>query len=248
MCSERETSGLICQSCNLLARCIKMDGHWQTIPVETCNTDEGFYCNVNSKGCSNETGPCHPLGFEGNFACTSEGVFPDPYDCQKYHMCYRAGHTIVAANIECGGDRAFSAATGDCSLTLNDDVCHSRQYLCNDSGDSMAWSSNRNIFFICKATSEHGQRTLFPALYRCASGEVFDGHDCIPKLMVVYHSSPRPINHDHEFICEQRGLYEDPLDCHSYYYCDSALNWIKLMCPSRTHFNNRTKSCVRGEC
>lgn len=248
MCNERETSGLICQGCDLLARCVKMDGSWQTIPVETCNTEDGFYCNLNAKGCSNATGPCHPLGFEGNFACTSEGVFPDPYDCQRYHMCYRAIHTLVSANIECGGNRAFNAATGDCSLTLDDEVCSAKQYRCQHSGDSQAWSGNRNIFFICKANFEQGQRILYPALYRCASGEIFNGQDCVAKEQETVYHSPLPIVNETEFFCEKRGLYEDPDDCHSYYYCDSTLKWTRYTCPGRTHFHNRTKSCVRGEC
>lgn len=246
MCNERETSGLICQGCDLLARCVRIDGTWQTIPVETCNTEDGYYCNLATKGCSNATGPCHPLGFEGNFACTSEGVFPDPYDCQRYHMCYRAGNTLVSANIECGGNRAFSAATGDCSLTLDDDICTANQYLCNNSGDSRAWSGNMNIFFICKASFEQGQRILYPAMYRCASGEVFDGHDCVPKDVEVYHT---PVTEEvYTFYCEKSGLFQDLLNCQSYYYCDSTLKWKKYTCPAKAYFNNRTKSCIRGQC
>lgn len=253
MCNERESSGLICQGCGLLARCVRIHGGWETIPVETCSPEEGFYCNLNVGGCSNRTGPCHPLGFEGNFACTSEGVFPDPYDCQRYHLCYRAIHTLVSANIECGGNRAFSAATGDCSLTLDDDVCTTKQYTCQHSGDSQAWPGNRNIFYICKANFEQGQRILYPAIYRCASGEIFNGQDCVQKEEMIYHSPTIGLTtstavNDSIYNCEKRGLFGDPADCHSYYYCDSTLTWAKYTCPTKTHFNNRTKSCVRGEC
>lgn len=244
VCSERETSGLICQSCDLLARCIRLNGNWLTIPVETCNTEEGFYCNLEKKGCSNATGPCHPFGFEGNFACTSEGVFPDPYDCQKYHMCYRAGHTLVSANIECGGDKAYSAATGDCSATIDDGVCNEPQYECHQSGDSQAWAGNMNIFYICKATFDRGERILYPTLYRCSSGEVFNGRDCIPRQQYV-----KVPGEKHEiFVCEKNGLFSDPGHCQSYYYCDSSLNWKKYTCPQHTHFDNRMKTCVRGSC
>lgn len=249
MCNERESSGLICQGCGLLARCVRIRGGWETILVETCPTEEGYYCNLNAGGCSNRTGPCHPLGFEGNFECTSEGVFPDPYDCQRYHVCYRAVHNLVAANIECGGNRAFSAATGDCSLTLDDDVCTTKQYSCNHSGDSQAWLGNHNIFYICKADFEQSQRILYPAMYRCASGEVFNGQDCVPKEEVIYHSPASTTSqNDPLFVCVKRGLYKDPSDCHSYFYCDSTLTSIKYTCPARNRFNNRTKSCVTGDC
>lgn len=244
VCSERESSGLICQSCDLLARCVRINNNWLTIPVETCNAEDGHYCNLAAKGCSNATGPCHPLGFEGNFTCTSEGVFPDPYDCQKYHMCYRAGHTLVTANIECGGNKAFSASTGDCSKTIEDAVCTEPQYECEHSGDTHAWTGNLNVFFICTATFDHGVRILYPSLYRCASGEIFNGRDCIPKHQYVdVDGEMLP-----SFVCENGGLFADAGNCRSYYYCDSALKWRKYTCPHRTHFDNKIKSCVRGDC
>lgn len=241
-CTDRSTSGLICQSCELIARCVRINNNWLTIPVETCNTDAGFYCNLNVQGCSNDTGPCHPFGFEGNFACTSEGVFPDPYDCQKYHMCYKAGSTLVSANIECGGNKAFSAATGDCSLTINNTVCTQRQYNCTNAGDSAAWPNNRNIFYMCKATLDQGERVLYPTMYRCASGEIFNGNDCVDGSV----SDPSGLGKP--FKCVKRGFFEDPYDCKSYYYCDLSLKANHYTCSANTRYNRRTKSCVKGTC
>lgn len=193
-----------------------------------------------AQGCSNDTGPCHPFGFEGNFACTSEGVFPDPYDCQKYHMCYRAGSTLVSANIECGGNKAFSAATGDCSNSINATTCTERQYTCNNAGDSGAWSENLNIFYICKATLDHGERILYPTLYRCASGELFNGVDCVSKEQFIELIDP--------FTCAKTGVYANPNDCQSYYYCNLSLEATKHVCPENTYFYPRTKTCRKGSC
>lgn len=262
MCNERESSGLICQGCSLLARCVRIRGDWETIPVETCSNEDGYYCNVKMGGCSNQTGPCHPINIKSNFACTSEGVFPNPYDCQRYYMCYNAiKSTLVAVHVECGGKRAFSAATGDCSLTLDDDVCATKQYSCDNAGDSQAWPGNSNVFYICKADFDQGHRILYPALYRCAWGEVFNGQDCVRKAEHHIHpasipaansisSSTLPLmtQSDSEFVCHYRGLYSDPNDCHSYYYCDSGLSPTRYTCPKGTHFNDRTKSCIRGDC
>lgn len=224
-----------------------INGQWHTIPVETCETD-GFYCNLKYQGCSNETGPCHPFGFEGNFACTSEGVFPDPYDCQKYHMCYSAGSTLVSANIECGSNKAFSAATGDCSLALNDTVCSAKQYKCTNAGDSGTWPGNLNIFYICKATLDHGERILYPTLYRCASGEVFNGRDCVPRNEHKAGAGTVNAVNGPSFECKRIGLNADPGNCQSYYFCDVLLRAKRYTCPNNSHYDDTRKACVRGKC
>lgn len=232
---------------------MRIDGTWRPIPVETCNTEDGYYCNLASKGCSNRTGPCHPFGFEGNFACTSEGVFPDPYDCQKYHMCHLVGHSHISENIECGADRAFSAATGDCSLTLTDSVCNEAQYNCSNAGDSHSWPGNLNIFYVCKARYERGARILYPTLYRCSPGEIFNGRDCVVKHHHQHAGNNNgTVGGDSDdmkpFACKTSGLFADPRNCQSYYYCDALSRWKRYTCPSRTHFDDKVKSCMRGTC
>lgn len=246
-CSDRSTTGLICQSCEMMASCLIINGEWHTVPVERCNTKDGFYCNLGQRGCSNKTGPCMPAGFEGNFACTSEGVFPDPYDCQRYHMCYTAKSAIVSANIECGSDKAFSTTTGDCSKNINDTVCTKPQYTCLYSGDSGSWPGNRNIFYICKALVYQGQRIYFPTIYRCGPGEVFNGRDCVASSQFLSGSVGSGENMP-VYQCPGIGLHQHPDDCRSYYYCDALLRMRLYTCPTSTHFDNVRKSCVRGTC
>lgn len=224
---------------------MRIGRQWKTLPVEMCDSSMGFYCNLEKKGCSNETSPCHPFGYEGNFACTSEGTFPDPYDCQRYHMCYRAGSVLVSAAVDCGSDRAFSAQTGDCSLSLADNVCHGRQFNCTNSGDSAQWNGNRNIFYICKATYDHGERVIYPTLYRCAPGEMYNGRDCV-KIQQIITTTKAPTAE--VFKCTSRGLHRDVNDCTSYYYCDVLLRQTRYTCPLGTHFNGSLQSCSNGPC
>ncbi|XP_036337060.1 peritrophin-44-like, partial [Rhagoletis pomonella] len=264
-CEGRQSAGAICESCELLSMCVRHSSGWVNIPVETCDTDRGFYCNSRLGMCSNMTGPCHPFAVQGNFPCTSYGFFPDPYDCQKYHMCYFAGAALVAATVECGGDKAFDAATGQCSLTLNDPVCLSRQIRCENAGEAHAWPSNPNIFYICKTLWNQDERVLYPTLYRCADGEVFDDYYCrnvtrpigitttTTMASIISTSAapdtgnrtvPTPTNNDR---CTAVGLRPDPEDCAGYYYC-SALNGIMRhrVCPSGTHFNEQYAACIFG--
>ncbi|XP_055913820.1 uncharacterized protein LOC129947325 [Eupeodes corollae] len=261
ICVERQQAGLICETCELLATCVKMSHGYLTVPVETCDTDKGFYCNVNLGACSNVTGPCHPFGYEGNFVCTSQGVFPDPYDCQKYHMCYVAGTTLVSANIECGGDKAFNVETGECSLSITDSVCDVMQYECPRVGFSAAWPNNKNLFYICKATTNDETRVLYPTLYRCGANEMFDGLDCVsddgsypvtvvkptktPSTGSVTSQPSRPDSSE----CTSAGLQVDPADCRSYYYCSGIRGTKKhTTCPKGTYFNAGLASCTIGSC
>ncbi|XP_067647663.1 uncharacterized protein [Eurosta solidaginis] len=263
-CAGRQSPGTICETCELLSTCVRHSSGWVNIPVETCDTQNGFYCNSLLGMCSNTTGPCHPFAVDGNFPCTSHGVFPDPYDCQKYHMCYLAGATLVSVTVECAGTKAFDAATGQCSLALGDVTCMNRQFQCLSAGEAHAWPTNPNIFYICKAFSNQDERVLYPTLYRCSDGEVFDGYFCRQGIISTEAPLSRPITNSTdngngtsnsipttsmESKCTEVGLNADLEDCSSYYYC-SAVNGNKRhhKCPSGTHFSATIASCVFGAC
>ena len=267
-CEGRQTPGPICESCDLLSTCVKHSNGWVNIPVETCDTENGFYCNARLASCSNTTGPCHPFSSEANFPCTSHGVFPDPYDCQKYHMCYFVGPTLVSAKVDCGGDKAFSPATGQCSLDINHTVCHEKQFKCLNAGDVHAWPMSPNIFYICKATSNQDERVLYPTLYRCEDGEIFDGYYCRPaKPNEQFPNNPitKPVDPTATGspvvitpttiaptaprVCSEAGLFADTKDCRKYYYCSAISGALKqLACPMGTFFNEATSSCAFGDC
>ncbi|XP_075160751.1 uncharacterized protein LOC142233635 [Haematobia irritans] len=271
-CEGRQSPGPICESCDLLATCVKHSTGWVNIPVETCDTQNGFYCNSLLGRCSNDTGPCHPFSAEGNFPCTSHGIFPDPYDCQKYHMCYFVGPTLVSASVECGGDKAFNPATGQCSLTLAHSICQKQQFICHNAGDANVWPLSSNIFYICKASSNQDERILYPTLYRCDDGEVFDGYYCrsgvvggelpnIPPDMIPgmppmgqipTTTTPKSTdieNSSNPRVCPQVGLFADTDDCRKYYYCSAINGNLKQMqCPFGTVFNEDLSSCSLGDC
>lgn len=283
-CKDRGTAGYICETCDLLAVCVKISSGWVNVPVETCDTENGFYCNSNMKSCSNVTGPCHPLGSEGNFPCTSEGIFPDPYNCQKYHMCYFVGLTLVAASVECGGNKVFNAATKDCSLPLNDPVCDKQQFECSSAGDARPWPNNPNIFYICQVATNQNIRVLHPTLYQCGTGEIFDGYICKPEgrvtsmtttvsytpktssfLPEITGTRTMPIITSDESTngfssstaattnlpekCLRLGLYADPKDCYSYYYCSGYNGSLKhAKCSPGSYYNTAISSCTIGSC
>ncbi|KAL7732605.1 hypothetical protein ACLKA6_013539 [Drosophila palustris] len=263
-CEGRQTPGAICESCELLATCVQHSNGWVNIPVESCDVANGYYCNIRLGACSNATGPCHPFGIEGNFQCTSQGIFPDPYDCQKYHMCYFLDIVLVAAAVDCGNDKAFDARTGQCSMTLESSVCTQPQYQCPHVGYVAAWPTNPNIFYVCKSTvNQNAEDTVvtYPSLHRCNDGEIFADFVCRPgnnnNKIPWSQLRPRPPQvdpNDNGFTvmplrCEHVGLTPDPNNCRKYYFCSAKNGQLRHEeCPQGTYFDRRQSACVRGSC
>lgn len=192
------------------------------------------------------SGPCNSIGHQQNFVCSSVGIFPDPYDCQKYHFCQQSGNSLGAINVECGGDSAYNPQSGQCSLHLDHDVCHYDQYRCDHVGQQAAWPGNDNIFYICKSETSGNSSHLYPALYRCAADEVFNGTYCVRSLSSVNTITPPTGNPLYD--CPGFGLYPVVEDCHSYYFCNNDLFPTIYRCAEGTYYNHQVHGCTRGNC
>ncbi|XP_055537969.1 uncharacterized protein LOC129725786 [Wyeomyia smithii] len=232
--------GIICMTCDIASKCLYLNGEWRPQPFEKCNDENGFYCNVHEGGCSRNVGPCNPAGQEGNFVCNTQGVFPDPFDCQRYHLCYQNQQNLVAINMVCDS-MAFSAATGDCSVQRNDTMCTSLRWSCSKAGEMNSWPENNNIYYLCIADIKNG--ALYPQLYRCSANQIFNEGRCVDRQTVL---SPPGV--DNSYRCESAGLFPDPINCRLYYFCDVNLKSQHLECPAGTIFQPSTVSCVIGTC
>ncbi|XP_065081934.1 uncharacterized protein LOC135704412 [Ochlerotatus camptorhynchus] len=234
--------GIICINCKTAAQCIFVNNAWQPVPFEDCDADAGFFCNVNEGGCSQRVGACNPAGQEGNFVCNTMGVFPDPFDCEKYHFCYQNGQNLVSINMVCE-NTAFSPASGDCSLPLNDMVCTTPQWNCTQAGEMNAWPGNSNIYYLCIADTRNGIRVLYPELFRCSANQVFSEGRCVDRQTV-----PSLPGEDNSYRCDSPGLFPDVTNCRHYYFCDGNLSSQHLQCPVGSYFQPQTSSCVAGTC
>lgn len=239
-CEQRPLNGFICIGCDVLAVCIKRNDEWETIPVELCATNDGYQCNAIEGVCSNKTGPCNPIN-NGVFTCTTVGPFPDPYDCQIYHVCYMNGNNIVSAEIRCNTGMAYNSLAGDCSLSLNANECQEIGFTCEKAGDIGPWRHNPNIFYICKMDYEGDDKVIYPELYKCDPNQIFIKDECITKEF----TSTTPTDN---YICTKPGIYEDITSCLHYFYCNFVLQAERYLCPENTHFNQVYLSCTIGSC
>ncbi|KAL7026980.1 hypothetical protein ACKWTF_005255 [Chironomus riparius] len=247
-CATRQAPGFVCMDCRVLARCIFRGNQWDTIALEACDEGQGLFCNPNEQRCSANTGPCHPGtggGVETIFACSSSGIFPDPYNCQQYHMCFPHGPNLLSVTVLCGDSVAYNPVTNDCSLPTMHSVCSGNVFTCDYVGQMGAWPLNPNIYYMCMARS-NGVRVLFPQIFRCPLGQVFSNDDCVPGSSGGL--LPPGSNNNDGFICQRPGLFFDQSNCRSYFFCDGSLRSQRIMCPTGTYFNRMVSGCVRGTC
>uniref|UniRef100_A0A336MXQ5 CSON007908 protein n=1 Tax=Culicoides sonorensis TaxID=179676 RepID=A0A336MXQ5_CULSO len=261
-CEDGPPNGFVCIGCEALAVCIKRNDRWETIPVEVCDKNNGFVCNVIEGACSNKTGPCNPIN-NGTFSCTSVGIFPDPYDCQLYHICLVNNNNIVSSPVECRDGSAFNPITGDCSLNINSDVCLDYGFTCTKPGDMGPWKFNPNIFYVCKADDDGSERVIYPELYKCDPNEVFVEDKCVSKDVTTTEATTEmtsdwtsettseqtsTITPPPSIVCTRPGVYPDPQSCLHYYYCNSQLQSERFKCPEGTFFDRLYLACLIGSC
>jgi hypothetical protein len=243
-CEIRRRPGFICvNDCTTLARCVDTGDGWDTRLVKYCGNNNGLYCNEQLADCSSTPGTCNPggIGGTGNFACTSVGIFPDPFDCRFYHACTTINEQLISFKIQCPFGSAFNPTNNECSFDMNHDVCTTPQFTCNTIGQMGVWPLNPNIYYIC--VSSNGVR--FPVLYRCGRNMIFDLQQ---ERCVQNNGGGIPGGGAGDFRCTSVGLFVDPTNCRFYFFCNVNMVAQRIQCPNGTYFHPTQRTCVIGNC
>ncbi|KAL4721177.1 hypothetical protein ACJJTC_003425 [Scirpophaga incertulas] len=83
VCTE---PGFACQNCTHPVSCIHIPGGFLKIPLQKC--DEYLTCNANAGECGRDHVPeCQASTVDYVHTCEQTGIFPDAYDCRKFHLC-----------------------------------------------------------------------------------------------------------------------------------------------------------------
>ncbi|KAF2888485.1 hypothetical protein ILUMI_17688, partial [Ignelater luminosus] len=107
--------------------CIPLGNNaFDQIFIESCNSTS--WCRNGE--CVNKTVP-NPSCQEGNenFKCPEPGIFPDPFNCRKYHICCpndKRGITNTESTaLNCEKDYGYNAKTTYCDKKLINNQCPS---------------------------------------------------------------------------------------------------------------------------
>ncbi|XP_049814124.1 uncharacterized protein LOC126260805 [Schistocerca nitens] len=158
---------VICSTnCTRVVLCLG-DGTGGYIPTVVATCESSTRCSTEQADCiAKEDSDCHP---PADFTCHDVGFFPDPYDCQKFHVC-----TEVNADSEsfsCSGATAYNPLTADCSLTKSDRVCTEGPIVpCSQPGQIGIVPENPAIYYICVEQEDE----IVPEMYRCPGSQIFD--------------------------------------------------------------------------
>ncbi|KAH8373990.1 uncharacterized protein LOC110188803 [Drosophila serrata] len=174
-CQDVRTAGFVCLNCTTLGYCVKdASGRWDTISMLGCQSEHSFYCSdEGTYGCTWQAQCKVPK--RGPFTCQQAGLFPDPYDCRRYHEC---SDLQVDTPRQCTNGAGFSTLTETCVLPRDSDQCLSAQFNCSRPGDVGGWEADTRYFYVC--VNETSANSLYPLIMKCREGFVFMNNACVP--------------------------------------------------------------------
>ncbi|XP_014241412.1 uncharacterized protein LOC106662118 [Cimex lectularius] len=161
--------GVTCASCTEAAFCVGTgtlkNGQRVVTPVTTITCRPGEVC-VEMLGCVSDK---NRFCTKGEFTCTDQGLFPDPYDCRMFHSCAFLNGAFLQDDVRCLAG-AYSSKTGTCGYPLNSATCLNKPVPhCKQEFEVGAVPSNPNLYYVCVKKG----KTLSPSLFRCPGGRKF---------------------------------------------------------------------------
>jgi hypothetical protein len=176
------SAGLMCESCTKLVSCVlNTDKSWTKTSIQSCASPQKC---VNG-ACVNDVDPfCDGIAAL-DFPCQSEGVFPDPFYCNKFVMCVNTGTDkgLKPYVSTCPDGYGFNIANDLCDVKLTDGVCPTGKYpvpLCSKAGQSEALAKKPAEYYMCEEYSD-AKKVLYPFLNVCEGGVAYSNYKCGKK-------------------------------------------------------------------
>lgn len=201
----------------------------------TCKANGGF-CVEPSPGqasCSANRDPACTAGVApvSKFVCTSDGVFPDPFDCKKYYFCKKDTPTQDKA---CPDLYVFDPSRPDgnyCRLTMNN---YCTKAACGNTFNSIimafTWFPKSLGSYIAKC---QGSEKSPARMYRCGAGFEPDTSGDVVKCNLV---------------CAGASKGEDITDPTKYFECVfNGSTWVPQpnQCQQGEKYDNSVKKCIK---
>ncbi|XP_065203712.1 uncharacterized protein LOC135833842 [Planococcus citri] len=238
--SKCSDNGFKCASCEELIHCVGIPTNsFKVSLINYCDNSKGQYCSMEKGSCVNDANACQIFGLK-TLHCEDTGAFPDPYDCNSYHMCIKRDDAWISTKHNCPEDRAFDPLTATCRFKLTHRVCQEKPVEpCMRPLQHGPILENPNIYFVCVQNDVHDHR-LEPRLYKCKPGHIYSEHVCIESASIS--------SSEMKFVCEKPGNFADPRNCYRYFECDGDLKSAHKTCRPGTYFDPKEATCVKGTC
>ncbi|XP_049869188.1 uncharacterized protein LOC126368964 [Pectinophora gossypiella] len=174
--------GMACQDCTTAVTCVPLPIGWLKVPVHIC--PEGLTCNAHEGKCSNNTVPeCDVTNSEYQHTCEQVGIFPDAFDCRKFHLCSPPqglpdGRPADHRTALCPRHYGYNPQTAQCSIRLTHGQCIEKPVpTCSIVGQTDVLPKSPNHYYVCLL--KHG--SLYPQIFICPHGWYFWGGFCRPE-------------------------------------------------------------------
>ncbi|XP_038106254.1 uncharacterized protein LOC119766008 [Culex quinquefasciatus] len=150
--------------------------------------------------------------------CTGAGLYPDPYDCNAYHVCSAKKRASEPRRCPAGyGFQYTSASSTDapCKQLTSGSECLTIQ--CDPQRTFQPYDPANQFYASCIGS------TIY--VYRCADGASFNGYGCY-------------------FECPGEGVYQNSAEPTTYYLCGADLSYHTMYCPKNAVMPGDMELCA----
>ncbi|XP_053686060.1 latent-transforming growth factor beta-binding protein 4-like [Sabethes cyaneus] len=210
-------SRAVCMDCNEISVCLND----RALPPKKCPVATPYCVDSQLGGyCSDEPDLERPECHD-QFQCTSQGYFPDPFNCHYFYIC---DTNFRAYRQDCMPGYVYNVKINGCRRQIFPSDCESLD--CSKSNGVWAYYGKSKQYYGYCYQSSSGSNEV--ALFKCSDSAEFDGFQC-------------------QYKCRSQGRFADSNDRSRYfecYYVGFKLTARVRTCGSGMAFDERTKFCV----
>ncbi|CAH2038061.1 unnamed protein product, partial [Iphiclides podalirius] len=180
-----ERSGMTCLNCTVAVTCVALPYGFLKVPLEVCSNGET--CNAHLGGCSKKSVPeCDVASQKHQHSCEQVGIFPDAFDCRKFHLCSPAeglpdGRPADHRAALCPRHYGYNPMNAQCSVRLSNGQCSEKPVPdCTEVGQTGPLTTSPNHYFVCLLK----RGILHPQVFICPHGWYFWNGFCRPELPI----------------------------------------------------------------
>ncbi|XP_068632131.1 uncharacterized protein [Battus philenor] len=177
-----DQAGFACQNCTHSVTCIPLPYGFLKVPLQACA--DGQTCNAHDRGCSDQAVPeCQQAAQKHRHSCEQIGIFPDAFDCRKFHLCSPAeglpdGRPAEHRAALCPRHYGYNPSNAQCSVKLSNGQCLEKPVPdCVVVGQTGSLVSSPNHYYVCLLK----RGALHPQVFICPHGWYFFDGFCQPE-------------------------------------------------------------------